>query len=71
MEQLKQSAKRKKGRGFATAEHSGDSRGTYDTLKGDGPGPQRSIDVGIFLVASDRLNSGLDYLRHRHQRGSD
>jgi hypothetical protein len=44
VEQMKQSAKRKKGRGFTTNEASGD-RGAYDTLKGDGKGPQRSIDV--------------------------
>lgn len=41
---MKQSAKRKKGRGFTTNEASGD-RGAYDSLKGDGKGPQRSIDV--------------------------
>jgi len=50
LEQLKQSAKRKKGRGFTTNEPSGDTRGAYDTLKGDGPGPQRSIDGWTIFV---------------------
>lgn len=55
VEQLKNSAKRKKGRGFTSNEPSGDSRGTYETLKSEGPGPQRSIDVS-HLVLKDKLN---------------
>lgn len=45
VEELKSAAKRRKGRGFTDKEQSSSSKGNYDTLKGEGPGPQRSIDV--------------------------
>jgi hypothetical protein len=47
LEQLKQSAKRKKGRGFADTDQANEQRGKYDTLTGEGSGPQRSIDVSL------------------------
>ncbi|KAI6205020.1 RNA-binding protein 8A [Aphelenchoides besseyi] len=50
LEQLKQSATRKKGRGFADQGDKGDARGSYDTLRGEGPGPQRSIDGWTIFV---------------------
>ncbi|KAI6192030.1 RNA-binding protein 8A [Aphelenchoides bicaudatus] len=50
LEQLKQSAKRKKGRGFTNTEQGGDTRGDYETLKGEGPGPQRSVDGWTIFV---------------------
>jgi len=50
LEQMKQSATRKKGRGFADVEHNNEAKGKYDTLKGEGPGPQRSIDGWTIFI---------------------
>ncbi|KAI6192662.1 RNA-binding protein 8A [Aphelenchoides fujianensis] len=50
LEQLKQAATRKKGRGFNDQGDKNDGRGAYDTLRGDGPGPQRSIDGWTIFV---------------------
>lgn len=70
LDQLKQSATRRKGRGFAGTGDATEVHGAYDTLKGDGPGPQRSIDVrslALFVTTLSFIDSGLDDLCLGHQ----
>ena len=52
LNQLKQAATRRKGRGFAGTGDATEVHGAYDTLKGDGPGAQRSIDVCFVCLKS-------------------
>lgn len=78
VEELKQGAKRRKGRGFNDKEQGSGGQGSYDTLKGDGAGPQRSIDVCFMNILicfldeniyffSNNCFSGLDCFHHWNQ----
>ncbi|CAD5229376.1 unnamed protein product [Bursaphelenchus okinawaensis] len=51
LDELRQQATRRRGRGFTDKQQSSGSGGAYDTLKGDGVGPQRSIDGWTIFVS--------------------